>query len=187
MSHVKFIQDVLNQSTCLYTEEQIGTALDAMAQRMHERLHDRCPVLLCVLVGGIVPMGHLLTRLNFPLEVDYIHATRYQSGLVGHELNWKARPSRNLKGRHVVIVDDILDGGVTLAALVDAVKAMGAAQVETAVIVDKHHVRDPQGLSHADYVALEVDDHYVFGFGMDYQEYLRNVSGIHVVAPEHEA
>jgi hypoxanthine phosphoribosyltransferase len=181
------IQEVFEKSTCLFSKEEIEAALDRMAIQMTETLKDKHPILLCVLVGGIVPMGNLVVRLNFPLEIDYIHATRYQSGLVGKELYWKAKPSRELKGRHVVIVDDILDGGVTLAVLVDAVKEMGAVEVYTAVVVDKHHQREPEGLQQADFVGLEVDDHYVFGFGMDYNEYLRNVPGIYVVAPEHEA
>lgn len=182
-----FIQDVFQKSTCLYSKAEIDKALDVMAEKMTNELKDKRPILLCVLVGGIVPMGNLLMRLNFPLEVDYVHATRYQGGIVGRSLHWKARPSRDLKGRHVVIVDDILDGGVTLAALVEAVKEMGALDVYTAVVVDKQHLREPAGLQQADFVALAVDDHYVFGYGMDYQEYLRNVPGIHVVAPEHEA
>ncbi|MCX7114673.1 MAG: hypoxanthine-guanine phosphoribosyltransferase [Gammaproteobacteria bacterium] len=187
MNTTRLIQDVLAKSTSLYTNDDINLALDRMAKDMTTQLHDKNPVFLCVLVGGIVPIGNLLTRLHFPLELDYIHATRYQSGIEGQELYWKAKPSRDLTGRNVVIVDDILDGGVTLAAIVSAVKTMGAEQVYTAVLLDKHHEREPDGLQQADFVGLEVADHYVFGYGMDYQEYLRNVPGIHVVAPEHEA
>lgn len=181
------IREVFEKSTCLFSKEEVDAALDSMAIQMTEKLKDKHPILLCVLVGGIVPLGNLVVRLDFPLEIDYVHATRYRGGLVGQELHWKAKPSRDLKDRHVVIVDDILDGGITLAALVEAVKEMGAAEVYTAVVLDKHHTRVPEGLQQADFVGLEVDNHYVFGFGMDYKEYLRNVPGIHVVAPEHEA
>lgn len=187
MSATSFIQDVLDKSTCLYSNEQLNQALENMAEEMHKVLHDKKPILLCVLVGGIVPMGNLLLKLNFPLEVDYIHATRYRGEIQGKTLHWKAKPSRSLEGRSVVIVDDILDGGVTLAAIVDAVKELGATEVYTAVIVDKRHQREVNGLQQADFTGLSVDDHYVFGYGMDYQEYLRNVPGIHVVAPEHES
>ncbi len=180
------IQDVFAKSTCLYANDEINQALDRMAQDITTKLHDQYPVFLCVLVGGIVPVGNLLTRLTFPLELDYIHATRYRGGIEGQALHWKAKPSRDITGRTVVIVDDILDGGVTLAEIVSAVKRMGATEVYTAVLLDKRHQREPEGLQHADFVGLEVDDHYVFGYGMDYHEYLRNVSGVHVVAPEHE-
>ena len=186
MKSASFVQDVIQKSTRIFSKEEVEVALDKMAEGITKKLGDKHPILLCVLVGGIVPMGNLLMRLNFPLEVDYVHVTRYASGLVGRDLIWKAKPSRDLKDRHVLIVDDILDGGITLGALVDAVKQMGADSVYTAVVVDKHHQRDPFGLKQADFVGLEVEDRYVFGFGLDYKEYFRNMPGIYMVAKEHE-
>ena len=180
------IKTVYEKSTCLFTTKEVEAALDRMAIKIHQQLNDKNPVLLCVMIGGLVPLGNLLPRLDFPLEVDYVHATRYSGGISGGELHWKVRPSLSLTGRTVLIVDDILDGGVTLAAIVEEVKRMGAAYVYTAVLVDKHHKRVEHGLKHADFVGLEVDDHYIFGYGMDYNEYLRNAPGIFVVAPEHE-
>ena len=157
-----------------------------MAVEIHEKLNEKNPVIICVMVGGLVPMGNLLPRLDFPLEVDYVHATRYRGEITGGELHWKVRPSVNLEGRTVLVVDDILDGGITLAAILAEVKSLGAAEVYSAVLVDKHHKRVENGLLHADFVGLEIDDHYIFGYGMDYNEYLRNAPGIFVVAPEHE-
>lgn len=180
------IQDVYHKSTQLYSTAQVEAALDKMAVEISEQLADKNPILLCVMIGGLVPLGNLLPRLDFPLEVDYLHATRYRGEIQGGELHWKVRPNLSLAGRTVLIVDDILDAGVTLAAIVNEVKALGAAEVQTAVLVDKHHRRAVNGLKHADYVGLEVDDHYIFGYGMDYNEYLRNAPGIFVVAPEHE-
>src|SRR3990167_7476161 len=109
------IRDVFSRSQCLYSKAEVETALDHMAQKMNHALIDRNPLLLCVVVGGIVPLGGLLPRLDFPLEVDYIHATRYRNTTHGSELVWKAKPQLSLKNRTVVVVDDILDGGVTLA------------------------------------------------------------------------
>jgi hypoxanthine phosphoribosyltransferase len=176
------IKKIYEQATCLYTTEDVESALNQMATDIHKVLHDKNPVILCVMVGGLVPMGHLLLRLDFPLEVDYVHATRYQGETRGGELHWKVRPSCSLEGRTVLVVDDILDGGVTLAAILSEVKAMGAAEVYSAVLVDKHQKRVEHGLKHADFVGLKVDDHYVFGYGMDYHEYLRNAPGIFMVA-----
>jgi hypoxanthine phosphoribosyltransferase len=180
------IQDVYDKSTQLFTLKQIEAALDGMAEAIEQDLHDKSPVVLCVMVGGLIPMGHLLVRLNFPLEVDYVHATRYQGGTQGGTLHWRSKPGLDLRDRTVLIVDDILDAGVTLAAIIDEIRGMGAREVRTAVLVDKHHTRSDNGLKQADYVGLEVDDHFIFGYGMDYQEYLRNAPGIFVVAPEHE-
>ncbi|MDX2346638.1 MAG: hypoxanthine-guanine phosphoribosyltransferase [Legionella sp.] len=180
------IQEVHSKSTQLFSMQQIDAALDKMAKVIHDDLHDQNPVVLCVMIGGLIPLGHLLTRLQFPLEVDYVHATRYQGDTEGGELHWRAKPNTDLSNRTVLIVDDILDAGITLSAIIDEIKTMGAKTVKTAVLVDKHHERADNGLKQADYTGLEVADHFIYGYGMDYQEYLRNVPGIYVVAPEHE-
>jgi hypoxanthine phosphoribosyltransferase len=181
------IKDVYEHSTCLYTTNEVEAALDRMAIKINDALKDKNPVILCVMVGGLVPLGNLLPRLNFPLEVDYIHATRYSGEITGGEVHWKVRPSINLKNRVVLIVDDILDGGITLAAIMEEIEAIGASEVYSAVLVDKYCKRVENGLKNADFVGLEVEDHYIFGYGMDYNEYLRNAPGIFVVDPEHES
>lgn len=186
MSIPNKIKEVFEKSTCLYTTNEVEAALDRMAIKINETLQDKNPVILCVMIGGLVPMGNLLHRLNFPCEVDYVHATRYRGEITGGELHWKVKPSVNLQDRVVLVVDDILDGGLTLSAILDEIKRMGASEVYSAVLVDKFHKREPDGLQKADFVGLEVDDHYIFGYGMDYNEYLRNAPGIFVVHPDHE-
>lgn len=186
MSIPNKIQSVYEKSSCLFTTNEVEAALDRMAIKIHEKLHDQNPVLICVMVGGLVPMGNLLPRLDFPLEVDYVHATRYRGDITGGDIVWKVRPSTNLKGRTVLVVDDILDGGITLAAIIHEIKELGAEKVYSAVLVDKFRKRVENGLQHADFVGLEVEDHYIFGYGMDYNEYLRNAPGIFVVHPDHE-
>lgn len=174
------IKEVYETATLLFTAKEVEAALDRMALNIHKQLHDKNPILLCVMIGGMVPMGNLLLRLDFPLEVDYVHATRYRGALSGGEIHWKVKPSLNIVGRTVLVVDDILDGGVTLAAILAELRAMGAAEVFSAVLVDKYHKRVPNGLKKADFVGLQVEDHYIFGYGMDYQEYLRNAPGIFI-------
>ena len=178
------IDEVLARSTLLFSMVEIEQALDNMAQAIHKRLSEKNPVVLCVMIGGLVPVGNLLPRLTFPLEIDYIHATRYQGAMSGGELNWIVKPRTDLRDRTVLVVDDILDGGITLNAIIQEVAAMGAAEIYTAVLVDKYQKRVPEGLPQADFVGLEVDDHYIFGYGMDYKEYLRNAPGIYQIAPE---
>lgn len=132
-------------------------------------------------------MGNLLPRLDIHLEVDYIHATRYRGATSGGELSWRAEPSVSLEGRTVVIVDDILDEGVTLKAIIDYCYEKGAKNVLTAILLDKKKPRLVEGVDKADFCALDVEpEHYVFGYGMDYEEYLRNVPGIYAVADEHK-
>ena len=164
------IEEVYAKSTCLFTANEVEAALDRLAIKIHSEMADKNPILLCVMIGGLIPMGNLLPRLDFPLEVNYVHATRYKGDTTGGELEWKVKPNINLEGRTVLIVDDILDGGVTLARIVDYVRDRSALDVKTAVLVDKHHKRVEHGLEKADFVGLEVDDHFIFGYGMDYNE-----------------
>jgi len=180
------IKEVYHRSTCIYTKSEVESALDRMAYDIHAALEDLNPILLCVMVGGLVPLGNLLPRLDFPLEVDYIHATRYKGTTRGSELEWVMKPSRALQGRHVLIVDDVLDSGITLKAIVNYVEQQGAAKTYTAVLVDKDQKPRPDGLAKADFVGLPIEDRYIFGYGLDYQEYLRNAPGIFIVSPEHE-
>lgn len=180
------IEMVLKKATCLYTKDEVERALDKIAQNMERELADKNPVFLCLVVGGIIPLGNLLIRLNFPLEVDYLHVTRYRGKLIGGELTWKAKPTISLKDRTVVLVDDILDSGLTMQSVSDYCIQHEARKVYTAVLVDKKDARVPGGTSKADFVGLEVENRYVFGYGLDYKEYLRNAPGIYAVAPEHQ-
>ncbi len=180
------IREVYSQATCLYTKEQIEAALDRLAMQINDRFANSNPIFLCVVVGGIVPLGNLLPRLNFPLEVDYVHATRYQNDLVGKDLTWKVKPKIDLKGRTVLVVDDILDGGITLNSVLQFCQEQGAKNAHSVVLVDKIGARLPGGLVKADFTGLTVANNYVFGYGMDYKGYLRNAPGIYQVAPLHE-
>lgn len=180
------IKSVYDKATCIYTKEQVEKAIDKMAAEITEVVSEVYPLFLCVVVGGMIPLGSLLTRMIYPLEINYIHATRYQGETSGGELVWKAKPTCNLNGRTIVIVDDILDSGLTLSAIIKFCEEQGAKKIYTSVLVDKHHARENGGLETADFTGLTVGDHYVFGYGMDYRGYLRNAPGIFSIAPEHK-
>ena len=180
------IREVFAKATCLFSKTEVDTALDRMATEISYKLSHSNPVFLCVVVGGIVALGNLLPRLDFPLAVDYIHATRYRNTTRGHAIEWRAEPNIDLTDRTVVVVDDILDGGITLQEIVNYCKKQNAGEIHTAILVDKHNARLDGGYAKADFTGLCVDNHYVFGYGMDYKGYLRNAPGVYVVAPEHE-
>jgi len=163
----------------LHSYEDVCRAFDEMAIAMHDKLHDKNPLMLCVVNGGIIPMGHLMTRLHFPLQVDYIHATRYRGETSGGILKWLVKPSFSLKERVVVIVDDVLDQGITLDELIKYCKAEGASEVYSAVLVEKEQQRPFEIV--ADFIGLKTVNRYLFGFGMDYKDYLRNADGIYAV------
>jgi hypoxanthine phosphoribosyltransferase len=166
------------RAECVHDAATVQKTLDHMAAGISSAIAGSLPVVLCVMNGGVIMTGHLLTRLTFPLEVDYLQATRYQGDTRGAEVEWVCKPRIPLQGRTVLVVDDILDEGNTLAAVLEYCRQAGAARVLSAVLVTKLHDRLVTGAT-ADFVGLEVEDRYVFGFGMDYKGYLRNLNGIY--------
>lgn len=176
---------VVARAEPLHDAHAVEAALERVAAAIERRLAGSNPVVLGVMTGAIIPLGRLLPRLGFALEVDYIHATRYHGSTVGRDLVWLARPQTPLRGRTVLVVDDILDEGHTLAGIIQECRDEGAEAVYTAVLVDKPNPRRVEGLA-ADFTGLEVPDRYVFGAGMDYRGYLRNVDGIYAAHPDDE-
>lgn len=175
------LQKVMAEADCLADAQAIERAIAAVAGSITKDMQDAMPVVLCVVKGGIVFAGQLLTRLSFPLDFDYIHATRYENGTQGNRLHWEVSPSVSLAGRHVLVLDDILDVGATLEEIVRWCLGRGALSVRTAVLVDKRHARKVRPGLRADYTGMDIPDRYVFGYGMDYQGYWRNAAGIFAV------
>ncbi len=173
------VRKVYAEADRIYSLEQVEAAIDQMAAQISRRFAALDPLILCVMNGGLIPAGRLLTRLDFPLQLDYIHATRYRGETYGGELEWIKHHSTPLLERHVLIVDDILDEGYTLDAIVKACAKEGPAELASAVLTRKTHQR---GVGfQADFVGLDAPDRYVFGYGMDYKGYLRNAPGIFAV------
>lgn len=174
-------QSIFDSAECLHSAEAVQSALDRMAADITKKLKDKNPLLICVMTGALITMGHLATRLHFPLEMDYVHATRYRGAVRGGDLHWLVEPRQALKDRTILIVDDIMDGGLTLSAIIDYCKQAGAAEVYTAVMVSKQREREPGVDFEPDFVGLTTEDKFLFGFGLDYEEYLRNAPGIYAV------
>lgn len=169
---------ILREAERLCTPEQIQAALDRLAAAITACLEHRNPLVLMVMSGAFIPGAQLLLRLPFPLQVGYLHATRYRSGVRGGDIDWIAPPRPAVAGRTVLVVDDIYDEGNTLKAILDTVRRQGAAEVYSAVLVNKQHDRKAIGLT-VDFVGLDVPDRYVFGCGMDYKEYWRQLPALY--------
>lgn len=176
--------EVFQQADLLFDEARVETALDVMARAIDKRLGKTNPVVVCLMNGGVVPFGRLLTRLHFPLQVDYVHATRYGTRIQGGALEWIAGPFMSPEDRTIILVDDILDEGTTLAAIESFYRSKGAKAVYKAVLTRKDRPRKID--VPVDFVGLEIPDRYVFGYGMDYKGYLRNAPGIYAVAAQHQ-
>ena len=175
------IQAAVKNADCLFTEVQVSAAITSMAQAINRDYLKRNPILLCVMNGGLVLSGQLLPRLSFPLQIGYVHATRYGNATQGGQLHWPVPVSDTVRNRHVIIADDILDEGHTLLGIIDACQRKGAAHVATAVLVNKQHSRKAHPDLHADYLGLDAPDRYLFGYGMDYKGYWRNAPGIYAL------
>ncbi|OAI12261.1 hypoxanthine-guanine phosphoribosyltransferase [Methylomonas koyamae] len=171
------IRLVEQQALLLHSEAEVEAALDNMAAQINRTLADSNLLVLCVINGGIIAAGKLLPRLNFPLTLDSIHASRYRNATSGSDIHWLYKPTTSLAGRSVLIVDDILDEGHTLQAIADYCLDQGAQQVFTAVLFDKQLDREKP--VSPDFVGLTVANHYLFGYGMDYKGYLRNAAGVY--------
>jgi len=177
-------EQIWKNADCLYNESEVELALDTLAIEITSKLKDKNPLLLCTMIGGIVTAGKLIGRLSFPLEIDYIHATRYRGETQGAELDWICHPTTPLADRVILIVDDIFDQGLTLEALVNDCEQRSASEVYTAVLAEKKCAK--QSDLKVDFIGLQVEDRYVFGYGMDYKGYLRNAAGIYAVADDKE-
>jgi len=175
------VEKVWREADCLFSREQVMAAIDDMAEKITAEMKDSNPLLLPLMSGATVIAGKLLPRLDFHLQLDYIHATRYRNQTSGETVEWLVKPRHDLRDRTVLIVDDILDEGITLHEVINWCKQQGAKKVYSAVLVEKHHDRRQPPDLKADFVGLDVPDRYVFGYGMDYKGYLRNAPGIYAV------
>jgi hypoxanthine phosphoribosyltransferase len=175
---------ILRRADMLADPATVARALDGMAAAIRRDLGGHDPVVLAVMIGGLMPTAWLLQRLAFPLQLDYVHATRYRGTTRGAaELEWIARPRTDLRGRSVLVVDDILDEGYTLSAILEYCRDRGAEQVRSAVLIDKQHPRRYRALQ-ADYAGLKLEDRYLFGCGMDFHERHRQYPAVYALAQE---
>jgi hypoxanthine phosphoribosyltransferase len=169
----------LEESDLIASEREVCDALERVAQSLTARLSTAYPLVLAVMGGAVVFAGQLLPRLRFPLDFDYIHVTRYGDATCGGGVQWRVPPPAAVRGRTVLVLDDILDHGATLRAIRDSLAAAGAARVECAVLVEKQLARSKP--TKAEYVGLTIPDRFVFGYGMDAKGYWRNLPEIRAI------
>jgi hypoxanthine phosphoribosyltransferase len=170
---------LLAEAELIHSESVVQTALTRVAGEICDSLADKNPIVLCVMTGGVIFCGQLLPKLTFPLDFDYLHATRYGPETQGGKISWRMAPWMSVKDRLVLVVDDILDEGITLAAVKDSLLHLGAAEVLLAVFADKENGKS-KPIS-ADFCGLTVPDRFVFGYGMDVGGAWRNLPAIYAM------
>ncbi|MDH5434155.1 MAG: hypoxanthine-guanine phosphoribosyltransferase [Gammaproteobacteria bacterium] len=181
MDQIKDLIKIKQQAKLLHSGDAIEAALKRLSTRLTKDYADKNPIFLVVMNGGLIFAGKLLTSLNFPLQIDYCHVTRYQGETNGAMAKWTALPQLDVSGRDVIIVDDILDEGYTLVEIGKACKKNKAKTVKTLVLIEKIHRRKAIPNLKANYCELQCPDEYVFGFGMDYKHYWRNTNEIYIL------
>jgi len=174
------LKQVRKTAELIHDEDIMESTYAQIAGQISETLSDSRPLLLPVMMGGLYLCGQLMSRLDFPLEIDYVHATRYRDKLQGDVLHWPVEPSNKIAGRTVLLIDDILDQGITLSSIAERVKEAGALDVLSAVLTCKQCSRE-QNVD-VTFRGVDVPDRYVFGCGMDYKGYWRNLPAIYAVA-----
>lgn len=184
--HHERAQALLANATQIVEPIEVNAAVRRVADALNARFGAagaaEFPLVLGVMGGAVVFTGTLLPQLSFPLDFDYIHVSRYGDDDRGGEIVWKVIPRQNVAGRIIVVVDDILDEGETLAHVKQRLLDMGAAEVIIAVFADKDLGRAKP--IQADLVGLTLPNKFVVGFGMDVYGYWRNLPGLWTIRPE---
>jgi len=175
----KQAHQILADAEMLFDADEVQSALRRMADEIDATLRDQHPLVLSVMGGAVIFTGQLLPMLGFPLDFDYLHASRYGNEKQGGVLEWKVAPHENVKGKVVLVLDDILDEGQTMQAIKQRVLELGAAKCYCAVFADKMNGKNKP--IHADFVGVELPDRFVFGFGMDIYGAWRNLPAIYAV------
>jgi hypoxanthine phosphoribosyltransferase len=166
----------LEDSDRISSADEVQAAVRRVAGEINGRLSEAYPLVLVVMAGAVVFAGQLLPLLHFPLDLDYVHASRYGNETAGGSLEWRVAPPESIEGRTVLLLDDILDGGTTLLAIRNRLRERGATRVLSAVLVEKM-LATVKPIA-ADFVGLRIPDRFVFGCGMDARGYWRNLAEI---------
>ncbi len=173
-------QQVHQSAELLFDQEAVDQGIAELARRVEQDRAGDNPLVLCVMNGGIYLTGQLLRHWEFPLTVDYVHATRYRLATLGKNVLWKAYPQNEIRDRNVIIVDDIFDQGYTLEEVEAYCSKHGAASCNSVFLMHKLHPRKRAEIE-PDYFALECGDVYVYGAGMDLNGHFRNLSSIYAL------
>lgn len=172
--------EIRREGLQIASEADVSATLQRIASEATAVLAQKNPIVLAVMQGGVFTAVELCRRFDFPHEFDFVHVTRYERSLTGGELSWRVFPNLELSGRVVLLVDDIFDQGVTLAALYQELIRSGVSQIYSAVLVSKNLERSGKCIN-VDFVGMEVEDTYVFGCGMDYKGYWRGLRALYSV------
>ncbi len=171
----------------LVPRERIARRVNELAEAIEADFNGRPITIAAVMTGALIFTADLIRRLPSAMRIHLVQIRSYRGTAVTSEgAHLLAGPSEDLTGQDVLLIDDILDSGRTLKRAVDAFGRAGARQVRTCVLAAKPaDIRDPEGLSGADYVGFEIPPVFVVGYGMDFDDCYRNLPDIAVLEEGH--
>ena len=167
----------------LFTKEEIAEKVKSLAKRIQSAYEGKNPLILCILKGSLVFTADLIRELDFPCQIDFMQVSSYGNGSeTTGKLKIKKDTDSDICGRDVIIVEDILDTGVTLSNLIPALYDRGANSVEICVLLNKPERRTVE--VKAAYIGFDIENEFVIGYGLDYDEKYRNLPYIGVLKRE---
>ena len=164
----------------LFSPEQIAARVSEIGCEITEFYRGKNLRVIIVANGALIFGADLIRRIDLPLTIDTVSAASYRGGKSSGHLDCRSQFKLDVAGCDVLLVDEILDSGLTLAELAQELLARGAKSVHTAVAVEKTVKRAPGGLAHADWAGFFAPAGFLVGYGMDAEEYFRNLPGIAV-------
>ena len=169
----------------LLSEEQLQTRVREMAAQISEDYRDKNPTKVCILKGAIMFYTDLLRAMPIPVSMDFMAVSSYgKSTKSSGEVDIRKDLSSSIEGKHVIIVEDIVDSGFTLTYLTKMLASRGAASIKLCTLLDKPSRRAPGITLKSDYAGFDVGNEFVVGYGLDYAEKYRNLPYIGILKPE---
>lgn len=172
-----------NIKKVLISEQELETRITELAKEMAEEYKDKKPVMICLLKGSISFFAHLCEKMDIPLEYEFLRASSYHGAQTTGEVKLLHVPTISLENRHVVIVEDIVDTGLTLTAIKEVMNEMKPASLKIATLLDKP-VRRLVDNMYPEFIGFTIPDEFVVGFGLDFNEEYRNLPYIGVLKEE---
>lgn len=173
------IQELISKSSVIYSEIEIKIVIQNIADQVNQTIKTDDLYVLCVMNGALIFAGQLLPRLEKNIQYSYVHATRYTSSLTGGPIHWLVKPPIDIEGKTVLILDDILDEGITLREIAATCLAMKAKAIFTAVLFDKEIAKEKSYLPN--FIGLKVPNRFVFGYGLDCKGLGRNLPHLYAL------
>lgn len=169
----------------LFTEEQLHNRIRELGAQLSEDYRDKTPTVVCILKGAVMFYTDLVREMNIPMTMDFMAVSSYgNSTKSSGEVEIRKDLSTSIEGKHVIIVEDIVDSGFTLSYLTRLLATRGAASIKLCTLLDKPSRRAPGITLKADYAGFEVGNEFVVGYGLDYAELYRNLPYVGILKPE---